>query len=150
LIALADSVPPAYLAWIPLGDWNRLAEGTMLQAILSGRGIQTGDLGMLVFVTLPGVLFWMAYYRSSFWFAVPALTLDLVWLVMQIQSWWFPYIFGTDRSWQLAHAMAATTKVLPSFDHRTFAQESHLLVNSPLCPTLFFIDFPRLSTYDSR
>jgi hypothetical protein len=59
---------------------------------------------MLVFVTLPAVLFWVAYKRNSFWFALPALTLDVVWLVMQVQSWWLPYIFGTDRSWQLAYA----------------------------------------------
>src|ERR1035437_4038242 len=86
------------ISWIPLGNWNRQREGTLLQALLGGRGIQAEDLGMLVFVTLPGVLFWLAYKRGSFWVALPALTLDAVWLVMQIQSWWLPYIFGTDRS----------------------------------------------------
>ena len=57
------------ISWIPLGHWNRQREGTLLQALLSGRGIQAADLGMLAFVTLPAVLFWIAYKRNSFWFA---------------------------------------------------------------------------------
>jgi hypothetical protein len=51
-------------------------------------GIGAGDLGFLAFVSLPTVLFWVAYKHNSFWFALSALTFDLVWLMMQIQSWW--------------------------------------------------------------
>ena len=37
------------ISWIPLGNWNRLRESTLLQALLSGRGAQAADLGMLAF-----------------------------------------------------------------------------------------------------
>ncbi|HEV2198082.1 MAG TPA: hypothetical protein VGR55_21045 [Candidatus Acidoferrum sp.] len=115
------------IAWIPLGNWNRQREGTLLQAIHSGAGVHAGDWGMLVFVTLPAVLFWVAYRRNSFWLAVLALTLDVVWLVLQIQSWWIPYIFGTE-GWQLAYAKGPTTKVLPSFGHHVAPDGMHFLI----------------------
>jgi hypothetical protein len=97
---------------------------------------RAGDLGMLMFVTLPAVLFWVAYKRNSFWFALPALTLDVVWLVMQTQSWWVPYIFGTGRSWQLAHAKGPTTKVLPSFGHHVAPDGMHFMIHVLLVGTL--------------
>ena len=124
------------ILWIPLGNWNRQREGTLLQALLSGRGLQAGDLGVLAFVTVPGVLFWVAYKRNSFWFAIPALTLDVVWLVMQIQSWWIPYIFGTERRWQLVYAKGPTTKVLPSFGRHVAPDGMHLLIHVLLVAAL--------------
>jgi hypothetical protein len=125
------------ISWIPLGNWNRQREGTLLQALLGGRGIQAEDLGMLVFVTLPGVLFWLAYKRGSFWVALPALTLDAVWLVMQIQSWWLPYIFGTDKRWQLAYAKGPTTKLLPSFGNHVAPDGMHFMIHVLLVAALF-------------
>lgn len=123
------------IAWIPLGNWNRQREGTLLQAIQSGAGVHAGDWGMLAFVTLPAVLFWVAYRRNSFWLAVPALTLDVVWLVLQIQSWWIPYIFGTE-GWQLAFAKGPTTKVLPSFGHHVAPDGMHFLIHVLLVAAL--------------
>jgi hypothetical protein len=117
------------IGWIPLGDWNRQRDGNLLSALLDGRGIQAGDLGMLAFVTLPAVLFWVAYKRSCFWSAVAALTLDIVWLSMQIQSWWIPYIFGTHTKWQLEYAQGPTTKVLPSFGTHVAPDGMHLVIH---------------------
>ena len=117
------------IAWIPLGNWNRQREGTLLTALLGGRGIEAGDLGFLAFVSLPAVLFWVAYKRNSFWLALSALTLDVVWLLLQIQSWWLPYIFGTDRSWQLAYAKGPTTKVLPSFGNHVAPDGMHFMIH---------------------
>jgi hypothetical protein len=124
------------ISWIPLGNWNRQRGGTLLQAILGGSGVQAGDLGMLMFVTLPAVLFWVAYKRNSFWFALTALTLDVVWLVMQIQSWWVPYIFGTHQDWQLAYATGPTTKILPSFGNHVAPDGMHLMIDVLLSSAL--------------
>lgn len=123
------------IAWIPLGNWNRQREGTLLQAIQSGAGIHAGDWGMLAFVTLPAVLFWIAYRRSSFWFGVSALVVDVVWLAMQISSWWVPYIFGTE-GWQLAYAKGPTTKLLPSFGHHVAPDGMHFLIHVLLVAAL--------------
>jgi len=91
---------------------------------------------MLAFVTLPAVLFWIAYLRKSVWFAAPALTLDVAWLAMQIQSWWLPYIVGTDRGWQLAYAKGPTTKVLPSFGHHVAPDGMHFMIHVLLVAAL--------------
>ena len=106
-----------------------------MEALRSGAGIHARDWGMLVSVTLPAVLFWAAYKRSSFWFAVPALILDVVWLALQIQSWWIPYIFGTE-GWQFAYAKGPTTKVLPSFGHHVAPDGMHFLIQVLLVSAL--------------
>jgi len=137
MVALAPRGLPLWLiAWIPLSTWNRQHEGTLLQALRGGAKIQAGDWGMLAFVTLPAVLFWIAYNRNSSWLAVPALTLDLVWLAMQILSWWVPYIFGTDRGWQLAYAKGPTTKVLPSFGRHVAPDGMHFMIHVLLVAAL--------------
>ena len=91
---------------------------------------------MLAFVTLPAVLFWVAYKRSSFWSAVAALTLDVVWLGMQIQSWWLPYLTGTDTKWQLEYAQGPTTKVLPSFGNHVAPDGMHFVIHALLVAAL--------------
>ena len=74
----------------------------------------------------------MAYKRGSFWSAVAALTLDVVWLGMQIQSWWLPYIIGTDVKWQLDYAQGPTTKVLPSFGNHVAPDGMHFVIHALL------------------
>ena len=122
---------------IPLGNWNRQRDGTLLQALLDGKGIEAGDLIMLVLVALPAVLFWMAYKRVRFWLAISALALDCVWLLMQIQSWWLPYILGTEKRWQLAYAKGPTTKLLPSFGSHVAPDGMHLMIDILLVAAIF-------------
>jgi hypothetical protein len=124
------------IAWIPLGNWNRQREGTLLSALLRGERIEAADWGLLVFVTLPSVLFWVAYKRNNFWSGIAALVVDTVWLAMQIQSWWIPYIFGTDREWQLQYAKGPTTKVFPSFGHHVAPDGMHFLIHVLLVAAL--------------
>jgi hypothetical protein len=68
---------------------------------MAGDPLEAGDLGFLLFVTLPAGLFWIAYRRGSLAFGGVALVFDAVWMAMQVQSWWVPYAFGTSRAWQL-------------------------------------------------
>ena len=124
------------IAWIPLGNWNRQRGGTFLTALLEGRAIETGDVGMLVFISLPAVLFWVAYKRYNFWCGVLALVTDVAWLGLQIQSWWVPYIFGTDTTWRLEYAKGPTTKLLPSFGRHIAPDGMHLVISVLLIAAL--------------
>ena len=124
------------IAWIPLGNWNRQRGGTFLTALLAGKSMETGDVGMLVFVSLPAILFWVAYKRNSFWFGVGASAVDAIWLGLQIQSWWIPYIFGTHTRWRLEYANAPTTKLLPSFGHHVAPDGMHLVISILLISAL--------------
>ena len=78
---------------------------------------------------MPAVLFWISYKRGSFRWGVAALGFDVVWLVLQVQSWWIPYIFGTSRQWQLDYAKGPTTKLLPSFGNHVAPDGMHLMIS---------------------
>ena len=117
------------IALFPLGNWNRQRDPQLIPALIQGQGIGAGDLLTLVFVSLPAILFWIAYRRRRFWIGVFALVADVVWLALQIQSWWIPYIFGTNIQWQLNYAKGPTTKVLPSFGNHVAPDGMHFVIH---------------------
>jgi len=116
------------IGWIPLGNWNRQSGGIFATTLLEDR-FGAADVGFLLFVSLPGILFWVAHRRKSFWVGVAALTVDFVWLALQIQSWWIPYIVGTNVQWRLKYAQGPTTKLLPSFGHHVAPDGMHLVIS---------------------
>jgi hypothetical protein len=122
----------AYLwltAWFPLGNWNRQGDENLLPQLLGGKGLHLDDVFALAFVTTPALLFWLGYKYRNFWFAIAALAFDAFWGFMQFQSWWVPYIFGTNEPWQLKYAQGPTTKVLPSFGHHVAPDGMHLAIH---------------------
>jgi hypothetical protein len=121
---------------IPLGNWNRQPSELLLPALLRGHGLAPADLGMLLFISLPAILFWIAYRRSSLWFGIGALGFDLVWLAMQVQTWWIPYLFGA-HGWRLDYAKGPTTKLLPSFGAHVAPDGMHLLISLLLIAALW-------------
>jgi len=114
---------------IPLGNWNRQHDRTLFETLARGGKLDVGDVIFLALVVLPAILFWVGYQKRNLWFAIVALVLDAVWLVLQIQSWWIPYIFVTDVSWQLAYAKGRTTKVLPSFGNHVAPDGMHFVIS---------------------
>ncbi len=114
---------------VSLGNWNAQDEPHLIASLMAGDPLEAGDLGFLLFVTLPAGLFWIAYRRSSLAFGGVALVFDAVWMAMQVQSWWVPYAFGTSRAWQLAYAKGRTTKVLPSFGAHVAPDGMHLVIS---------------------
>ncbi len=137
--AALHSLLAAYLwliSWIPLGNWNRQRDAPLLPALLAGRGIGAADIGMLVFVSLPAVLFWIACRRNRFWPGAGALCLDAAWLWMQLQSWWIPYAFGAHARWQLEYAKGPTTKILPSFGNHVAPDGMHAVIGVLLAAAL--------------
>ncbi|HYM08852.1 MAG TPA: hypothetical protein VEU11_20035 [Terriglobales bacterium] len=129
----------AYLwlvASVPLGNWNRQRDPQLIPALLQGQGIGAGDLALLAFISLPAVLFWLAYKSRWFWSGVAALLVDVVWLGLQIQSWWIPYVLGTSIRWQLEYAKGPTTKVLPSFGNHVAPDGMHFAIHVLLVAAL--------------
>jgi hypothetical protein len=117
------------ITWVPLGNWNRQHELTLFETLAGGGKLDVGDVIFLALVVLPAILFWIGYRKRNLWFALVALVLDAVWLVLQIQSWWIPYIFGTDVKWQLAYAKGPTTKVLPSLGNHAASDGMHFVIS---------------------
>ena len=117
------------VASVPLGNWNRQAGELLLPAMLKGHGVGVADLATLVFISLPAVFCWIAYRRRSMWFAGLALMFDAVWLWMQIQSWWVPYVLGTPSAWQVRYQHGPTTKVLPSIGSHLAPDGLHFTIH---------------------
>lgn len=117
------------VAAVPLGNWNRQAGERLLPALLNGQGVGVADLAVLAFISLPAVLCWIAYRWRNVWFAGLALVFDVVWLWMQVQSWWVPYVLGTSSGWQVRYALGPTTKVLPSFGSHVAPDGMHLVIH---------------------
>ena len=132
LSAWVHSLMAGYLwliSFVALGNWNAQPEPNMASTLLSGSTLRAGDIGFLAFVSLPAVLFWIAYWRRSFVFGVIALFFDAFWLLMQVQSWWMPYITGNAKAWQIEYARGRTTKVLPSFGMHVAPDGMHLVIS---------------------
>ena len=116
------------IAAVPLGNWNKQFGQYLLTALLQGRHIEPGDAGFLIFVMLPAILAILAWRRRSLWLLISALLWDLIWLAMQVQSWWIPYAFGTNRQWQLQYAKGPDTRILPSFGNHVAPDAIHFLI----------------------
>ncbi len=117
------------IAWFPLGNWNRQTDENLLPQVLEGKGLHADDIAALAFVTAPALLFWLCYRYRKFWFGVAALAVDAFWAFMQIQSWWIPYLFGTNLEWQIRYAHGPTTKVLPSFGNHVAPDAMHFVIH---------------------
>ena len=114
---------------VPLGNWNYQKGDHLLAALMKGKEVNSGDVGLLVFITLPAVLFWIGYKKRNIWFCIAALLVDVIWLAMQILSWWVPYIAGTNKAWQLEYAKGPTTKILPSFENHVAPDAMHFVIH---------------------
>jgi len=114
---------------VPLGNWNNQKGDSLVTALIKGKGIAFGDVGLLVFITLPAVLFWLGYKKRNVWFCIAALLVDAIWLLMQILSWWVPYFAGTNKTWQLQYAKGPTTKILPSFGNHVAPDAMHFVIH---------------------
>lgn len=116
------------LAFVSLGNWNAQPEPHLVAALRAGQSLTVRDAAFLSFVALPALLFTLAVVRRSTLAAVSALMFDLIWLVLQILTWWIPYIFGTAKSWQVKYGRGPTTKILPSFGLHVAPDAMHLLI----------------------
>jgi hypothetical protein len=110
------------LACVPLGNWNRQRNPQLIPAVLSGSGVAASDLLMMVFVTIPAVLFWATYRQRRFWIGIVALG--------------SPYLLGTNNQWQLDYAKGPTTKLLPSFGRHVAPDGMHSVIGFLLLAAL--------------
>jgi hypothetical protein len=53
---------------VPLGKWNYQKKDHMLIGLLKGKGLEWGDLALLIFIEVPLCLFWMGYKKRIFAF----------------------------------------------------------------------------------
>jgi hypothetical protein len=99
--------------WFPLGSWND-QPGKRLIALLS-EGQAVAALGFALTMLLPLLLFALALWRHWVWLMWIGLIGYGAWAVLQIQSWWIPWIFGADqRALNNQKFLQRTYKIFPS------------------------------------
>ena len=116
--------------WFSLGSWNdQPGFVPMLSSLISGR-MQWEDAGILGMFLLPFLLFALAYWRRWNWLMWVGAIGYSVWLYLQIQTWWIPYLFGASKNWQEIYhrVFSHTTKILPSFGNHLAPDALHLTI----------------------
>ena len=101
------------ILWFPLGAWNDQPGDRLLAVVKSGEA----PLAAITFASLmllPSLLFALAYWRRWLWLIWLCLCGNIVWLAMQIQSWWIPWIVGPNsRAQANQEALRRTYKFFP-------------------------------------
>ncbi len=116
--------------WFPLGLWNYQPGFTPLfSSAVSGR-IEWGDVGVVSAFLLPVLLFFLAYSRRWTWLMWAGTAGYGVWLYLEMQTWWIPYLFGASEQWQEIYhrVFAHSTQILPSFGNHLAPDGMHLTI----------------------
>ena len=101
------------VVWFPLGPWND-QPGKRLIALLR-EGQASAELGFVLAMLLPVLLFARAIWKHWFWLMWVGLVGYGIWAVLEIQSWWIPWIFGADqRALNNQKFLQRTYKIFPA------------------------------------
>ena len=133
------------ILWFPLGSWND-QPGKRLITLL-GEGQALAVLGVALAMLLPVLLFALGIWKR--WMGL--IWLGLIgygaWAVLQIQSWWIPWIFGADeRALNNQRFLQRTYKIFPSSIGHPAPDAMHFVLDVLLFLTVVTIALGLLNT----
>ena len=108
------------ISWIPLGRWNYQPCCAAAFDLLSQGKLEVLEVFYLLAFVLPVLSFWYGVRRGNKWLMLAAVISYSAWLMLQINSWWVPYVTGASESWKEVYRreFSASPQVLPSWgDH---------------------------------
>ena len=108
--------------WVPMFPWNDLSRGNMQERL---------DVAMLV----AGVMIAVWFAAEWLWLMCLGWAAYATWLVLQLDSWWRPYLFGgrtVGPNWYFAH----TFKFLPQIGERPTPDANHFVLQLLLIAVL--------------
>lgn len=100
--------------WVSLYPWNDLSKGNMQEKM---------DFAILGVQLL--IAFW--FIRRNLWLMGLGWAAYAAWLLLQIESWWRPYLLGgrtVGPNWYFAH----TYKFLPAIENRPTPDANHVVL----------------------
>ena len=88
--------------WVNVFPWNDIRKG---------NGQEGLDIGLGIFTMLAILATWKRW-RWAIWVAS---AFHAIWLGLQIQTWWWNYVFGASPAWKKtwARVFSQTTRILP-------------------------------------
>jgi hypothetical protein len=116
--------------WFPLGLWNyQPGFVPLFTSAISGK-LNCADVVTVGAFLLPVLLFSLAYWRQWIWLMWAGAAGYGVWLYLEIQTWWVPYLFGASEHWQEIYhrVFAHSTQILPSFGNHLAPDGVHLTI----------------------
>jgi hypothetical protein len=131
--------------WFPLGSWNDQPGKRLITLV--GEGQALAVLGFALAMLLPVLLFALGIWKR--WLGL--IWLGLIgygaWAVLQIQSWWIPWIFGADeRALNNQTFLQRTYKILPSSLGHPAPDAMHFVLDVLLFSAVMTIAFGLLKT----
>ncbi len=131
--------------WFPLGSWND-QPGKRLITLL-GEGQALAVLGLALAMLLPVLLFAVGFWKR--WLGL--IWLGLIgyggWAVLQIESWWMPWIFGADaRALNNQTFLQRTYKIFPSSFRHPAPDAMHFVLDVLLFSAVMTIAFGLVKT----
>lgn len=134
------------VVWFPLGSWND-QPGKRLIALLREGQASSAELGFVLAMLLPVLLFVVAIWKHWVWLMWVGLIGYGIWAVLEIQSWWIPWIFGADqRALNNQEFLQRTYKIFPSSVGHPAPDGMHFVLNLLLFFVVVTIAFGLLET----
>lgn len=114
--------------WFPLGSWNAQRGKRLIQLMEEGQGMAA--LGFSLTMLLPVLLFGLALRKRWVWLMWVGLVGYGFWAIMQIQSWWIPWISGADqRALQNQQSLQKTFKLFSSTPNHPAPDAMHFVLD---------------------
>jgi hypothetical protein len=126
------------VTWIPLGRWNyQPCCPTGLELLRRGTLTVTDVFSTAAFL-LPLAAFWLGTHWRLRWVTWLALVAVAIWLVLQLATWWPPYLFGASDRWSRVYerAFAHSTAILPRWDNHLPPDAMHFVLQVLLAGNL--------------
>jgi hypothetical protein len=100
------------ILWFRLGAWNDQPGKRLLETAEDGHAGIAIAFALLFF--LPFLLFAVAFWKHLLWLMWVGVVGYSIWAIMQIQSWWIPWIVGPNsRAQANQEALRRTYKFFP-------------------------------------
>ena len=126
------------VSWLPLGRWNyQPCCPTGLEQLRLGT-LTAGDAAGVAAFLIPAALFAIGARRHWRWAMGLAVAAVTVWLVLQLATWWPPYLFGATERWAQVYerAFAHSTSILPRWGAHLPPDAMHLVLQLLLAGTV--------------
>jgi hypothetical protein len=133
------------ILWFPLGSWNDQPGKRLITLLSEGQALTV--LGFALAMLLPVLLFGLAFWKRWFWLIWLGLVGYAVWAVLQIQSWWIPWVFGADqRALSNQKFLQKTYKIFPSSSGHPAPDAMHFVLDLLLFSAVAMIAVGLLET----
>ncbi len=116
--------------WVRLGNLNAQTNFTPVYKLLIEKKLSIEDLAFLILFMIPVLVFYIGYIKNKYWLMVLSMIFYLAWLILQLTTWWVPYIFGASDEWYEVYnrTFLNTHKILPSWGRHLAPDTMHLII----------------------